>query len=299
MMERTVLVTGVSGFVGSHLVRGLLAEGWRVHGVVRPESKVVPLSAVGEGWTLHRHDGTTEAMIAIMAEVQPTVVFHLASSFLSEHQSKDVVALVQSNVLFGTQVVEAMAQQKLRLLVNTGTSWQHYENRAYSPVNLYAATKQAFEAVLQYYVEACGLRVITLKLFDTYGSDDPRPKLMNLLKRVTVENQPLAMSPGEQRIDLVHVDDVVQAFLVAAERLRAGIVAGHERYAVSSGQPLSLRELVRQVEQILGRELPIVWGGRPYRAREVMQPWEGERLPGWVTAIELGKGLGTVITLKG
>lgn len=297
-MERTALVTGVSGFVGSHLARRLLAEGWRVHGVVRPESKVTPLPTAGEGWALHRHDGTTEALVAIMAEVQPTVVFHLASLFLSEHQPRDVVALIQSNVLFGTQVVEAMARQKLRLLVNTGTSWQHYENRAYSPVNLYAATKQAFEAVLQYYVEACGLRVITLKLFDTYGPDDPRPKLMNLLKRVAVENQPLAMSPGEQWIDLVHVEDVVQAFLVAAERLRAGIVEGHERYAVSSGQPLSLRELVRQVEQTLGRALPIVWGERPYRAREVMQPWNGERLPGWVTEVELRDGLGTTINLK-
>lgn len=294
-MERTALVTGVSGFVGSHLVRRLLAEGWWVHGVARPESKVTLLPADEEGWVLHRHDGTTEAMVAIMAEVQPTVVFHLASLFLSEHQSKDVVALVQSNVLFGTQVVEAMARQERRLLVNTGTSWQHYENRAYSPVNLYAATKQAFEDVLQYYIEASGLRVITLKLFDTYGPNDPRPKLMNLIQRMAMENQPLAMSPGEQQIDLVHVEDVVRAFMVAAERLLAGEVAGHERYAVTSGQPVSLRELVRQVEQVLGRELPIAWGGRSYRAREVMMPWQGKRLPGWRCQTSLAEGMSQMI----
>ncbi len=281
MMERMALVTGVSGFVGSYLARRVLAEGWRVHGVVHLESKVTLLPTVGEGFVLHRHDGTTEAMMAIMAKIQPTVVFHLASLFLSDHQPKDIVALIQSNVLFGTQVVEAMARQGLRLLVNTGTSWQHYQNREYSPVNVYAATKQAFEDVLQYYVEACGLQVLTLKLFDTYGPDDPRLKLMNLIRRVAAENQPLAMSPGQQLIDLVHMEDVARAFVVAAERLQAGEVAGHERYAVASEQPVSLRELVRQVEQALGRELPITWGGRPYRAREVMMPWQGERLPGW------------------
>lgn len=79
---------------------------------------------------------------------------------------------------------------------------------------------------MQYYIEASGLRVITLKLFDTYGPDDPRPKLMNLIQRMAMDNQPLAMSPGEQQIDLVHVEDVVRAFMVASERLLAGEVTG-------------------------------------------------------------------------
>jgi len=184
-----------------------------------------------------------------------------------------------------------MARQGARDLVNTDTSWQHYENQQYSPVNLYAATKQAFEDLLQYYLEACGLRVVTLNLFDTYGPDDPRPKLMNLLKRVAREQQPLAMSPGEQWIDLVHVDDGVRAYEVAAGRLLKGGVMGHERYAVSSGNPVQLRELVRQVERILGRNLPITWGGRPYRSREVMQPYAGRSLPGWMPQTKLGSGL--------
>ena len=68
-----------------------------------------------------------------------------------------------------------MKEVGVKILVNTGTSWQHYENKDYSPVNLYAATKQSFEAILQYYVEVASLKAITLKLFETYGLDDPRP----------------------------------------------------------------------------------------------------------------------------
>jgi nucleoside-diphosphate-sugar epimerase len=222
---------------------------------------------------------------------RPTVVFHLASLFLSEHESKDVDSLIQSNILFGTQLVEAMVRQNVRWLVNTGTSWQHFINQEYSPVNLYAATKQAFEAILQFYVEANGFETITLKLCDTYGPEDPRPKLINLIKRVAMENQPLEMSPGEQRIDLVNVEDVIQAYILAAERLMTGEVLGHERYIVSSGQKIQLREVVRQVERILGRELPIVWGGRPYRNREVMLPWSDALLPGWESQVTLEQGL--------
>jgi hypothetical protein len=63
--------------------------------------------------------------------------------------------------------------------------------------------------------------------------------------------------------------------------LLAGEVSGHEKYAVSSGNPLSLKELVRCYEKILQQNLPIVWGGRKYRRREVKEVWnKGE----WIRA---------------
>ncbi|MFB1490754.1 MULTISPECIES: NAD-dependent epimerase/dehydratase family protein [unclassified Thiocapsa] len=284
------LITGATGFIGRHLTRHLVSADWQVHAIVRPESHrtVLPDTAAVR---LHEHTGSTESMQAIVAEAQPDVVFHLASLFLSDHQPADIGRLVQNNLLFGTQVVEAMTLHGATALVNTGTSWQHYEGRDYSPVNLYAATKQAFEDLLQYYVEARGLRVITLKLYDTYGPDDPRPKLINLLRRVAAENQPLSMSPGEQLLDLVHVDDVTRAFIVAGERLLGGDTAGHERYAVSSGTLLSLKRVVEEYELALGRRLPIDWGGRSYRAREVMAPWIGAALPGWKPKVTLPQGI--------
>ena len=100
------------------------------------------------------------------------------------------------------------------------------------------------------------------------------------------------MSPGEQLIDIVHVHDVCTAFIMAAERLLGGDGVGHERYAVSSGAPLPMKDLVRTFEKVAGVTLPIEWGGRPYRPREVMQPWtKGRPLPGWTPKISLERGL--------
>lgn len=287
---RVALVTGATGFVGSHLVSCLVKSGWQVHIVCRANSRMPDVPEFLRV-TKHTHDGSTEGMIRLVGDARPSVVFHLASLFLSQHESSDIERLIQSNVLFGNQLLEAMKIHGVNHFINTGTSWQHYEDQTYSPANLYAATKQAFESLLQYYVEAGGLRAITLKLLDTYGPNDPRPKLMNLLKRVAQDMQPLAMSPGEQWLDLVHVDDVMQAYLTAAERLLAGAVQGHECYAVSSGQPIQLRELVRLVENVLGRSLPINWGARAYRSREVMQPWEGVLLPGWAAQVNLAQAI--------
>jgi len=113
-----------------------------------------------------------------------------------------------------------------------------------------------------------------------------------LLQRIAIAGEELAMSPGEQLLDLVYIDDIVAAFLLAAERLQAGQVVGHERYAVSSGHPLRLRDLVGLYAKVTGRSLPIEWGGRPYRPREVMVPWNtGAVLPGWAPKVGLVEGI--------
>jgi nucleoside-diphosphate-sugar epimerase len=286
------LVTGATGYIGGRLAHRLFAEGWNVHVLVRPASDRSALRDPSVHLTAHTHDGSTDDLIRIMEAIRPAVVFHLSSLFLAQHQSRDVEPLIRSNVLFSTQLTEAMAVNGLTNLVNTGTSWQHYENREYSPVCLYAATKQAFEAILQFYTETSSLKVITLKLFDTYGPDDPRQKLFATLRKIARDQTPLAMSPGEQMIDLVYIDDVLDAFLIAADLLERDNVPKLREYAVSSGAVVKLRDLVALYGRIIGRPLPIKWSGRPYRPREMMNPWSGGVvLPGWRPKVELEAGI--------
>jgi len=298
--NRIALVTGATGFVGSHLVRRLIKEGWETHIITRSSSNLTQLEDIAGKVIVHQHDGTTSSMINIVKDVEPEIVFHLASLFLAQHTSEDIERLVQSNLLFGTQLAEAMTLQGVTKLINTGTSWQHYENEDYNPVCLYAATKQAFEDMLKFYVEASELKVITLKLFDTYGPDDPRPKIFTLLRKVAEERTELAMSPGEQLIDLVYIDDVVEGYLLAAKRLMDNKVSSMEEYAISSGNPISLKDLIAVYGRAIGKLLPIKWGGRTYRFREVMVPWnKGERLSGWKPRIGLAEGIKRMERLKG
>jgi len=231
-------------------------------------------------------------MTSIVKSARPDIIFHLASWVLVQHQPADIERLIRSNITFGAQLVEGMLGAGANRLVNTGTSWQHFENQDYSPVCLYAATKQAFEAILQYYVETSSLRVATLKLNDTYGPDDPRPKLFKLLQRAAESIETLKMSPGEQRVDLVYIDDVVDAYLASATLLLQDGVDGQQTYAVSSGETIGLRELATVYESVAGVKLPIEWGGRPYRPREVMVPWNrGQPVPGWRPKTSLVEGI--------
>ena len=155
------LVTGATGFVGSHLVRRLVRDGWQVH-ILGREGSRLPDAAEFTHVINHIHDGSTEGMVRCVTQAKPDVVFHLASLFLSQHTTKDVESLIASNVLFGNQLLEAMKVIEVSCIINTGTSWQHYNNEDYNPVCLYAATKQAFESILDYYVQACSIKAITV-----------------------------------------------------------------------------------------------------------------------------------------
>jgi nucleoside-diphosphate-sugar epimerase len=288
----TALVTGGTGFIGSNLVKRLICEGWKVHIIVRPTSELVQLNEVIDLIHIHIYDGSIESLFKIFELSQPTIVLHLASLFLAQHTPRDITPMIQSNLVFATQLVETMVANKVYKLINTGTSWQHYENKDYSPVCLYAATKQAFEAILQFYLETTPLQAITLKLFDSYGANDPRQKLFALLEKVAVRQEALAMSPGNQKINLVYIEDIIDAYFLAIEKLVTGLNSSHESYAVGSNITPTLHEIVSIYEEEIGSKLPIAWGERPYREREVMETWSrGIKIEGWHPQVSLREGI--------
>lgn len=268
------VLTGSTGYIGSRLHSHLQGLGWDVRTIGRGANRI--------------------QMVELFRGFQPDIVFHLASLFIAEHKPDDVEELVASNVTFGSLVVDSMIQAGVRRLVNTGTSWQHFGASGREPVSLYAATKSAFEEILRFYVAAENLKCVTLTIFDSFGPSDWRPKLIPKLVNCFDTHQTLELSPGDQKIDFVHVVDIVRAYVLAAERLvnDGSDIGFADEFALSSGNPIRLRDLVALIERIKGGQLDVRWGARPYRKREVMVPWaEGQVLPGWRPSIDLETGL--------
>ena len=290
-MSISALITGATGYIGGALARRLASENYEVHAIIRPQSRAERLEGF-RGIKTHTHTGSVANLRSIFKEAAPKIVFHLASVFRASHEPSDVAPLIRSNLLFASQVAEAAVGSGVRFMVNTGTSWQHYRDADYDPVCLYAATKQAFESILEYYAGGFGLKVVTLVLSDTYGPGDFRPKLFSSLRNSALRGDRLNMSGGEQKLDLVYIDDVVEAYLKAAVHLQSGKVELPERYAVRTGKALPLREVVSLYKAAGGLVPDIDWGSRPYRPREMMLPWEGGKLlPGWEPAVMLEDGL--------
>jgi nucleoside-diphosphate-sugar epimerase len=299
VLPKRALVTGATGYIGGQLCKQLMKAGWHVDALVRPTArKAEQLAASGVG--VLTTDGSWDSILQAVGASAPALIFHLAGFVRTEDRPGEASDLIDANIRFPTLLVEAAMQRMPHpRLVNTGTYWQHLNESDYEPSGLYAATKQAFETLLRTYV-LDGLTVTTLVLSDVYGPDDERMKLIRLLFDAAKTGATLALSPGEQRLDLVHVHDVCDAYLLAADRILTGKDAGAHRYAVRSGNSVSVRELVSLFENVSGERIAASWGARAYRRREPMMPWTGgETIPGWVPSIDLASGLADVLRSVG
>lgn len=268
-MTARIVVTGSTGFVGRALLPLLVRQGHDVEVLDRADSSAPPSQVVDR-----------------VGRLQPDVVIHLATHFLSTHVADDIPALVRSNVEWGTVVAEAATAAGARL-VTVGSAWQHYDGAAYDPVSLYAATKQALDVIVAYYVRVRGLDAVSATLFDTYGPGDERPKLVPLLMQSALSGQALQMSDGGQLIDLTFVDDVAAGLAGLATQEHPPPEA-----VLRSGEPVSIRTLVGTVEAVTGRPVEVEWDVRPARPREMRTDWVfGSRPEGWVPTVSLADGL--------
>jgi nucleoside-diphosphate-sugar epimerase len=269
-----ILITGGTGYIGSKLAYFLVNNNHEVFLLSRKNSDLCLISDLLEKVKLFEIENDFSVINKVINEVKPDITIHLASLFINNHNTEQLVDIVGSNILFGTLLLESLVNNDCPLIINTGTSWQHYNNEDYNPVNLYAASKQAFEDILKYYIEAKGVRAITLKLFDTFGEDDNRPKIFNLLKKHSQEKTEILMSNGEQEIDLVHISDVVSAFNFAINELIDSKEIKYKSYGIATGKPRKLREWVEDYIFTNNLHVNIKWGYREYGKREVMSTWK-------------------------
>ena len=286
-----LLISGATGFIGKHLTEKLLQDNNTLCVIVRPGTKK---EYINPKISLFVFNNNINELTEFMKLEKFDGVIHLASLFLAQHKSEQIGELLTSNITFSTELLEASVASGTPWFINTGTFWQHYNNKKYSPANLYAATKQAFETIAQYYVETSPITFVTIQLSDTFGANDTRAKVFNLWEKASTSGETLDMSPGEQLIDINNVDNIVSGFIHMTKLLSSKKIKkmSGKSFVISSNKIISLKKLAKLFEKIRNTKLNINWGGREYRNREVMIPWnKGEVIPGWKPPITLEEGI--------
>src|SRR5688572_17687262 len=286
---RRALVSGITGHLGHEVAHQLSQQGIAVFGLTR--QLVATDDALSNSARLLQIDGSTDSILSAFEHASPDVVIHLAGLSRREHRSSDIEPFVEANILLGAQLLEAMRIGGCRRIITAGTYLQHYETDAFRAFNLYAATRQAFETLLEFYVDAYEIAAVRLTLADIYSEHDTRPKLMTDIAKSWRESAPLNLRDPDAFVDLIHVEDAAAAFLQAALQLESGSIPERalSRYSVSSGEDITALELVRRFERQAGGNLPNAGDCAPAPSRRI-KPWRGEPVPGWKPRITLEGG---------
>ena len=191
------------------------------------------------------------------------------------------------------------------ILIHLGNSFPFYifdcihqfrifnnDSNLYSPTSLHSSLKESFEKILQYYYLNNKINFTTLKLFHTYGPNDNRGKVITKIARSIINNEKLSLSPGDQEMDLVHCDDVANAYIELCNLILNNQFI-EKCYGITSQKIITLKNLALIIENILNKKGNFAWGEKNYKYREEMVCWRNGLilLPNWKSEIELFDGL--------
>lgn len=276
-----VVLTGVGGFLGSHLAHELITRNVELLLIVhetQPSSVISEVAEVASSKDLQWRDQ--------LMRFNPTHIIHAATRFQVRHSRDDIQPMLRSNIEFGTQLLD-IAHACGSRFTTISSAWQMYQGKKNTPLNLYAATKQAFDTLADFY-RAEGLNLSRLYLFDVYGPGDRRQKLVPLLMEAARVKSPLMATSGRQLIDLTYVDDVVRAVV---EVSLGSDVPDCGDWVVKSG-PISVRRVAEIMSEAIGEAVPVTWGAIEERNKEMTFDWGLEPVvPGWKPEVDLPDGL--------
>jgi nucleoside-diphosphate-sugar epimerase len=250
--------------VGANLVRRLLADGHDVTAVVRPGSDTWRLDVPTVEVDLRDAEAVGEAF----RSARPEWVFHLAARGGYSWQA-DVDEIFASTVNATEAVLEAAVAAGIEALVHAGSSSEYGakdhapgEDEPLEPDSPYGIAKAAATLLCYRAALDCGLPAVTLRLYSVYGPwEDPRRFVPTLLTRALRGELPPLVDADTAR-DFVYVDDVVDAFLRAADaKLPPGSV-----FNVGSGMQTTIREAVQAVRRLFGVTAEPEWGSMPARS---------------------------------
>lgn len=273
--SKKILITGATGFIGSHLTRKLIEEGFEVGIIKRENSDVWRIRDLMNKLSIYDVDlRDLHEVSEAISNFKPNVVFHLATYYAVEHKPQEVSLMVDTNVLGSINLLEASKIFDVKLFVNTSSCFVYREsnnklkeNADLSPLNLYALTKLQTEQACSFYTKKYGLRTVTFRLFPPYGPADHERRLIPYAIKTFLEEKNLRLTTGKQRWDFVYIDDIIEAYLKLLNMLNIPIK--HEIFNIGTGNAVSIREVISRLKEIIGSRIEPEWGLIPHRSNEV------------------------------
>jgi UDP-glucose 4-epimerase len=299
MKNKRVLVTGGSGFIGSHLVHRLLAEGAQVAVTVRYNS-IMKNERLRHCWDQIRvieADLRNRGALAEIRHFAPEVVFHLAAynhvgeSFIQVEECFDVNAKGTANLLDCCAGVEKFIYMSTSEVYGEQTQVPFVETMTPNPISPYSITKYAGELYCRMKQKMDkGPNIVIVRTFNTYGPYQSAKAIIPEMIINCLNGNLIRTTPGEQTREFNYVGDVVDGLLRTA--IYDGKIDGVMNIAL--GEEIAIRDLVKKIAALTEAK-NIEIGALPYRPTEIWRMYadnsRAREILGWQPRVNLDEGL--------
>lgn len=254
----TALITGGAGFIGSHLVERLLAEGHRVRVIGRPSVKFDKnLAAV-----LHHDNIIIDQRNLLDIPSEDTIfqgvnmVFHLASFTDQIASKKKPEMFINANTQTLTKVLEAARIHHFKIIYTSSAAvygkaqWPTSEDQPAKPIDPYGVSKWLGELILQSWNKFYNIPYLSFRIFNGYGPRMSGVGVFGVFLKKIMEGKPITITgDGSAQRDFIYIDDIVDALLSGAQNSKSGLT-----YNIGTG----ILRTVKELATILGADIEYI-----------------------------------------
>lgn len=253
-----ILITGGTGFIGSHLVERLLDQNQNV---------ILLKRSFSDTWRVkHLFDKFSKQLVLldidlmdleeIFSKYSIEGIFHLATYYNKNPTFEEIHPMAESNLLFPIDVLNLAVKYNVKYFINVGTFMEYMLNDVQlvssydlDPKTFYATTKISFEEIVKYFEANFNIHASTLKIYSPYGDKDDVNKIIPYLINNTLDSKDVSINNPHNRLNLVHVEDIVSAFIKLKENILK--FDKYESFDVANNVSYSLEDIRNFIDNFI------------------------------------------------
>jgi len=271
-----ILITGITGFVGSHLAEYMLKLGHEVFGAARPRSSLDNLRLCKKSITILDCNVLDYISVyRIIKEINPDIIFHLAAQSFVPTSWNSPQDTFTTNVIGTLNVLESVKALRLNCIIHVAGTSEEYgfvkpdeipikETNFLKPMSPYGVSKVAADLLAQQYNYSYGLHTIVTRAFNHEGPRRGRQYVISNFIIQALQSDIINTGNTETIRDFTDVRDMVKAYWLAIRDCEAGQV-----YNICSEKGVKINDLIPMIGSILKKELKVIRDNSLFRPSDV------------------------------
>tara|TARA_B110001452_G_scaffold155322_2_gene129241 strand:- start:871 stop:1743 length:873 start_codon:yes stop_codon:yes gene_type:complete len=241
---KTIIITGSNGFIGSNIVNALSKKNKLIL-LLRIKKNSKKVKHIYHKNILFKYFKNYSELRIILKKTTASWVIHCATHYVKNHKSDDVSKIINSNIEFGTVLLDNLNIMGVKNFINFSTVWENYNGIKDNPNNLYSASKQAFEKIINYYqIKNLKINFYNLMISDTFGDNDKRLKLISVLKKNIILKKETKIISKNLYINLLNVSDIISGILILlSNKIKPG------KYSLINKKTFKSISLIKEIQK--------------------------------------------------
>ena len=251
-MKQKILITGSTGFIGSNIVNLLLKKNVYIYDILRnknKKNKKIRELKKNKNYLPIFYKKFDE-LEKKLKKVKIDTVINCATYYTSKNDIKNIENLIRTNIIFCSIILEIL-KNKIKKFINFGSMMEYSEGNYFSPKNFYAITKHSFQKIEEFYkLNYKNIKFYDLKLYETYGDNDVRKKIIPTIIKSYSKNKSVKIVSKNLIMNFVHIESLVKAiYMIIVNKIKEG------EYCLKNNKFIKIQKLINTLNKKLKKKI--------------------------------------------